>query len=144
LVRINSLNSYLQFSIDKLSLFLVESESSTSIIKQRFYILYLFKYYILYKNSFYTSLYSPNTISNKDYLYLLSLMSKSLSEIASSTISHRNKTDRLQTQASELYIPFTSRRVIPETPTYLRITATKTNISLSRGYLDLQRRKKRA
>ncbi len=71
-------------------------------------------------------------------------MNKSLSEIASSTLSHRNKTDRLQTQASEMYIPFTSRRIVPEAPSYLKITTTKTNISLSRGYLDLQRRKKRA
>jgi hypothetical protein len=71
------------------------------------------------------------------------MMNKSLSEIGSSAYTHRAKTDRMNTQASEFFVssPMTkTHRQNPENSTYMKIAINKTQISLNRGYLDMKRR----
>jgi hypothetical protein len=73
-------------------------------------------------------------------------MNKSLSEIGSSTFTHRIKTERMntQTQASEFHIntPINSHRLNPETSSYMKLAISKTQISFNKGYLDLKRKQK--
>lgn len=71
-------------------------------------------------------------------------MNKSHSEIASSSFTHRIKTERNNTQASELHIntPTSSHRTNPENSSYMKVAISKTHISFNRGYLDLKRKQK--
>lgn len=71
-------------------------------------------------------------------------MNKSLSEIGSTTLTHRIKTDRMNTQASEFHIntPVSSHRINLENSSYMKIAISKSHISYNRGYLDLKRKQK--
>ncbi len=70
-------------------------------------------------------------------------MNKSFSN--SSAFTHQAKTDRMKTQASDLYNTtkaIKNLRQNPETPSYMKIAISKTHISLNRGYLEMKRRHK--
>jgi hypothetical protein len=70
-------------------------------------------------------------------------MNRSLSN--SSAYTYQAKANRLKTQASEFYTTskaVDSNRTNPENSTYIKIAISRNDISLGRGYLDMQRRHK--